>query len=736
MSFRIGSNAVSLSAYSNLNRTSNNLSHSIGKLSSGRRINSASDDAAGLAISEKMRSQISGLNRARLNAQDGASMIQTAEGGLGETQSIIQRMRELAIQGSNDTLTSNDRLEIQKEIKQLTSAIDDIANTTEFNTKKLLNGSQTAQIGATTASVKGIVSGGDNAVGGDYDVTMKVLQGGISQMQTSQMFMNKETGALADGSTKLEDIAQFYDEKGAFALSSPQKLTVTGNANSAELTIDGKMTLNELAASLQNAIAGANGLGMKNSSAQFLESTGTTGQGGYLQITSGVIGEKGDFSIAGDQSVIDALGMSIARKSDENIVQAQVHGPEGTRTVKTSADRFSGLLSGIDLKFDSSAAQIAGNGGVVEGLNFSVASNLVFNVKSDAASAGINITVAFDVSANFSMDGIAQHINNKIQNTTAKDFGVEASVVDGQIRISYSPTNSNAPTTIDVTTGNDVLGINNGSYQGFVDGDKNMDNVIKGISQISTATGDMKVTIGDGQEDKEITFGTAVKASVIAQTGDMKEINKLVLSVNQQLEGDDVDVRMDAVNGSIAFTSTMLGQKNDASGAIQGKVVLSGSTGDLDKALGYKEGIAKGNGDTNFRLHVVANNSSFQIGANEGQNMNINIGNMSAEALGIDKLDLSTTAGAQKALEKIDQALGTVSSERSRLGAFGNRLEHTMNNLESSATNLTDSESRIRDLDMASEMINFTANQILQQAGTSMLAQANMMNQSVLSLLG
>ena len=117
MSLRINQNVLSIKTYSNLTQTSSRLEKSIQKLSSGMRINSAADDAAGLAISEKMRRQIRGLNRAVLNAQDGISMIQTAEGALGESQSIIQRMRELAIQASNDTLTSNDRLEIQKEVK-------------------------------------------------------------------------------------------------------------------------------------------------------------------------------------------------------------------------------------------------------------------------------------------------------------------------------------------------------------------------------------------------------------------------------------------------------------------------------------------------------------------------------------------------------------------------------------------------------------------------------------------
>lgn len=115
-------------------------SNSLEKLSSGLRINRAGDDAAGLAISEKMRGQIRGLDQASSNAQDAISMIQTAEGGLNETHSILQRMRELAVQASTDTNTTSDRIALQDEMKQLTSEIDRIANTTEFNTKKLLNG--------------------------------------------------------------------------------------------------------------------------------------------------------------------------------------------------------------------------------------------------------------------------------------------------------------------------------------------------------------------------------------------------------------------------------------------------------------------------------------------------------------------------------------------------------------------------------------------------------------------
>ena len=115
--------------------------NSMEKLSSGLRINSAGDDAAGLAISEKMRGQIRGLDIASKNAQDAISLIQTAEGALNETHDILQRMRELAVQSSNDTNTDADRAEIQDEVEQLTTEIDRIGNTTEFNTKKLLDGS-------------------------------------------------------------------------------------------------------------------------------------------------------------------------------------------------------------------------------------------------------------------------------------------------------------------------------------------------------------------------------------------------------------------------------------------------------------------------------------------------------------------------------------------------------------------------------------------------------------------
>ncbi len=142
---RINTNVSALNTYSRLTAANASKSNSLSKLSSGLRINKAGDDAAGLAISEKMKGQIGGLSQAKSNAQDGISLIQTAEGALNETHSILQRMRELAIQAGNDTNTKCDREEIQKEMNQLTSEINRIGNTTEFNTQKLLDGNRTGE---------------------------------------------------------------------------------------------------------------------------------------------------------------------------------------------------------------------------------------------------------------------------------------------------------------------------------------------------------------------------------------------------------------------------------------------------------------------------------------------------------------------------------------------------------------------------------------------------------------
>jgi len=174
-------NMSAANANRQLGITAGNLSKSTEKLSSGYKINRAGDNAAGLAISEKMRGQIRGLNQASANSEDGISLIQTAEGALQESQNIIQRMRELAVQAASDTNTDEDREQIQSEISQLTQEVDRIANTTEFNTKKLLDGSQAGS----TSFNSGKVGVEGTFVNGEVSVRMLTSAGNTSAMATA-----------------------------------------------------------------------------------------------------------------------------------------------------------------------------------------------------------------------------------------------------------------------------------------------------------------------------------------------------------------------------------------------------------------------------------------------------------------------------------------------------------------------------------------------------------------------
>ncbi len=500
------------------------------------------------------------------------------------------------------------------------------------------------------------------------------------------------------------------------------------------------MTLNELAGAIQQAINSSNGLGMKNSTAEVVTTAATdvSGLGGYMQVVSGSVGEQGNFSIAGPQGVVDALGFSVTRESKNNLVQIMIEDAQGNKTtVRTSSDRASGLLEGIDLQFDSQAAQIAGSGGIQSGLRLSAEQTFTISAGGDE----VTITVA---TGEWTMEGIARSINKQIADEIALLEpglqGLSASIVEGELQLSFEPpTVSNGTTfTISVaaavdgaTLGIQSVGPMSGSYQGNKDDSK----MIEGFSLYHTV-GATAVTFELTDGDAQSSTLAAYTTDSDAENADMVEINSWIANMNTQLEGADVQIRVDAVNGSLAFTATRVGQENLASGPVKSQVTLAVSDADAMNTFGLKNGTAMGSGDTNFRIHVVDNKPQFQIGADAGQRMQISMGNMSSEALGVDKLDMTSVEGAQSSLSKINKALDNVSAERSKLGAYQNRLEYAINNIQNTSSNLTSAESRIRDADIAMEMIEFTRNQIISQSGTAMLAQANMVPQSVLSLLG
>lgn len=180
---RINHNLMSMNTNRQLGVNRGATQKSLEKLSSGLRINRAGDDAAGLAISEKMRGQIRGLDQASRNSSDSISLIQTAEGALNESHSILQRMRELSVQSANDTNTDDDRKELQAEVKQLVSELDRIANTTEFNTKKLLDG-----------SAKGVAAEVEGSIKVNNNSAMKIDENSLSSMSAAA-----KSGATKDG---------------------------------------------------------------------------------------------------------------------------------------------------------------------------------------------------------------------------------------------------------------------------------------------------------------------------------------------------------------------------------------------------------------------------------------------------------------------------------------------------------------------------------------------------------
>lgn len=242
---RINHNIAALNTYRQLSSNTMTTQKSLEKLSSGLRINRAGDDAAGLAISEKMRAQIRGLEQAQRNAQDGISLIQTAEGALNETHSILQRMRELAVQASNDTNNDADRAEIQKEIEQLKSEINRISSDTEFNTKTLLDGSlgQTASLGANGAEVVGVTAVDANAEG-TYTLAFSNISTStnnfVSASNVTQADVTIENTSGADG---LETGSYTIEMSGATTAANFNLYDANGNLVS---TVSGDITAGDV----------------------------------------------------------------------------------------------------------------------------------------------------------------------------------------------------------------------------------------------------------------------------------------------------------------------------------------------------------------------------------------------------------------------------------------------------------------------------------------------------------
>ncbi|KTD83851.1 flagellin [Paenibacillus etheri] len=556
----INHNIPALNTHRQLSINTANTSKNIEKLSSGLRINRAGDDAAGLAISEKMRGQIRGLDQASRNAQDGISLIQTAEGALNETHSILQRQREIANQSANGTNTDSDRQALQDEMNQLTSEINRIGNTTEFNTQKLLNG--------------GIATG---------------ESGKLTQATSAKV---AAANAITSAAITLTAGATITVDNTTFDLS---KITIASTASGA---------------------ASANAL----------------------------------------KTALEATTSGGVKLSD--LVDIKVNGANLEFTAKSTGTSSGLKFGGTDAgKLGLSAAQIAattkGDPSTVERAGLQGATSLT----------AADVTLAVGATLKFTVGSESEVTVNLNSGTTAKTYDT----------LNSDPNVAKAA----------------------------MDSLVKDLNAALQSAGmDSKITASLSKDNK-IQF--------LSETGK--------------------DIKLGAGPAAgLGIASTA------AIGNVQ-QVVGAGAQG-------------------------VGFSTKFQIGANTGQSMSLNINDVRAAALGITgnagqagftkdnavtngsndikseaALNIATREDASKAIAVLDKATSLVSSERAKLGAVQNRLEHTINNLGTASENLTAAESRIRDVDMAKEMMSQTKNNILAQAAQAMLAQANQQPQGVLQLL-
>lgn len=552
---RIQHNIAALNSYRQLGNNNNSVSKNLEKLSSGFRINRAGDDAAGLAISEKMRAQITGLNTAQKNAQDGISLVQTAEGALTEVHSMLNRMVELANQSSNGIYDNAvDRTNMQKEITSLKDEIDRIAEGTNFNGIKLLDGSLD---GAGSAGANGLV-GGKIA---NWKAAVFTGTGKDASAGAAITFTNKDV-ILVDGS----------------------RVEVDWNTLSAD----------EQALLTKNWTTNTNATASKDAAALM-----------------------------------------------EKTINAAID--KANKDRGTSIDHVSVTSDATNKKF-----------------------SITSGMKGTGASS-----IGFDQSAKPS--------------TNKTVLGIVVGVTDTQ-----TTTAATSNLIIDPTSAN-------GSFNMLINGEE-VNITTNGLTNTSSAS--QIVT----QLQQAITTALTNYDTAKGTTGTPDAMQgKVTVSFNNQ--------------GALEFTNTS-GNKIGFSDKEGGEVA---------KTLGISaEGKA-----------VAGGGLTLQIGdtAEDFNQLNVSVSDMSTKSLGIDSISVATQAGASAAVDKIKAAINTVSSTRGTLGAVQNRLEHTINSLSVSAENMTAAESRIRDVDMASEMMDYTKNNILVQASQAMLAQANQIPQGVLQLL-
>ena len=621
-------NMQAMNANRMLNVTTSTQAKATEKLSSGYKINRAADDAAGLTISEKMRKQIKGLDRASTNAEDGVSAVQTAEGALTEVHSMLQRMNELAVQASNGTNSESDRSAIQDEISQLTTEIDRVAETTKFNETYLLKGnadgtSSEKTVNAHDAGLAGkLVDNGD----GTSTFTANELKDGDKVTIAGKEYTIGTTGkgSVADPSTLNKntdgyEISTDVDDK---LLSVGDSVTASGKT----YTLTDKVGVEALNDPTN---------GFKE------DDTFTIGDKQYTIKGTPTAGNASEVTKA---NAITEIKKALA--AGQQVTATKVNTKAGTHTVVSAlADGEKSTVGLNDLKAQTVA------GGVLK--------------------AGDSVTIS------------------------------------GKTTIATSEAPQSAKDTYD-------------AINALV-----KDNTVK----IGSGADAKTYTIVDSDDDEDATTFKATKETILSmiKDGDTVKVNGAAAANTVIGNIGSVGADSDVITAKQAYAK-MVDELKVASSI--GTDKAAEVTNDGKGKFTIKQGSVEVKDALAFNLHVGAD-------ADMTNKITVDIDTMSAAGLGIKGLNVKDNSGiaATYAIDAIADAVAKVSSQRSALGAVQNRLEHTIANVDNVVENTTSAESRIRDTDMAETMVEYSKNNILAQAGQSMLAQANQANQGVLSLL-
>ena len=802
MALSIYNNVPSIGAQKYLNIASNMQTKSLQRLSSGLRINTAADDASGLAISEKLRGQISGMKRASMNAQDGISYLQTAEGAMGSVTSMLQRMRELAVQAGNGIYTTNDREMLQLEVDQLKEEINRISRTSEFNTKKLLDGSGTALWSATEDYLGAVVKGPEVAEG-NYKVDSSIKPG-LNDVYKSQIMQVKDGVLVAEvtNTTQSASVTSVRDPENILTTDSAgMTITVKGqtdtidNDTNAEHTLSAMQTYNGAEGSKTNwRISSATFTNNGNLTSGYYEleivsTTNGTVTGGftyryrYMDSKTGELSSWVEATAAADTTATITLNLGGA---NPNTAVMTLKMPGGGATIQPG-DKIVSVFDAASAQFNGSASG-AGSLQIDNGpvLTYSAAGSLVkadngdqvvdFNeikyhmANLDPKTGVVNygsLTVEFREGTPGATTQTAGVLVSGVTTVNVRDSGpatkdtklsdlTQFTNADGVNLLANTQDitiyNMGKSTTIyleqddtiedfDKKLTDALMELGLGADESTSSGRTVNESLVRYVSKEGVANSDSYKATAGTNESVPGTFVIQTAAlgtdSELVFTGDQNLMNALGLAPIQEGVNSSIDVTV-----TDAHTGKFIGSDNINDG--KARNIIDGIDITIEQDAGIEPVWNDSTKSFEFNatkevstayLHVVDNRTELQIGANQGQTLNISVGQLDTTGLEIDDVYVMDMELSQRSITKIDKALEILSATRATVGAQMNRLEYTISNLDTARENLTAAESRIRDLDIAEETTNLTKNQILVQSATSMVAQANKIPQQALSLL-